>query len=148
MEVTFNDSRANFMVNIAKNIYGVDPKEHTRKKQTIYARTALCFQLIEQKESLNKISDFLGKDRAMIYHYEKSHKDLMGYDKEYKELYRLFSIELKRPINYEKMVYSEVLPRVVSVNRTLIDSGLNEEEIMNFWKECHRIALENKQTCN
>lgn len=139
-----NRVKANYLSDIAKKIYLVDPRSTVRNRWNVYARCAISVQLRKDGECFEGIGNFLNKNHASIMHGVKLHDDRMIYDKEYKELYNSFLLEINEPVNLEKAISDELRFRASCITKELISEGLDAIEIMNFWEDSYDNEMNKK----
>lgn len=132
-----NIAKANYLSDIAEKIYLVDPRSKIRNRFNVYARCAISIQLRKDGECFEGIGNFLNKNHASIMHGVNKHDDRMIYDKEYKELYNSFLLEINIPINLEKSINDDINFKAACITKELISVGLDAIEIMNFWEDCY-----------
>lgn len=138
-----NEAKANYLLDIATKVYQVDAKNRVRHRFNVFARSAISVQLRKDGEGYAEIGRFLNKDRASIMHGIRKHNDCMAFDKEYKQLYTSFLLEINRPVNQEKGISDDMNFRAVCIVKDLINAGLDAIEIMNFWEDCYDKEIKN-----
>jgi len=136
MRFKLNDnSRACFLVEIAERVYGVDPMDTSRTRVNVNARAAISVTLINEEERYESVGDFFTKHYASIYHLVRKHPELMKYDREYREKFNLFLIEIDKPINKEDYVLNEIRGQVIGINKKLQNLDYDPDQIKSFWED-------------
>lgn len=130
-----NPTFANYLLEMAKKVYGIDPMVSNRQRAAILARTAISVQLLESKETYYKIGAFFKKDHSTIIHIVKQHSDRLKYDKEYKELYHNFLLEIGKPINKHEHTFEEIRFQVKKLTNDLLALNFTIDEVITFWQE-------------
>jgi len=131
----FDVSRACFLVEIAERVYGVDPMDTTRNRNNVNARTAISVTLINEEERYESVAAFFDKNHSSIHHAVKKHPELMEYDRDYREHFNLFLMEIKKPVNNKEYTLNEVRGQVIGINKKLKALKYNPDQIRDFWEE-------------
>jgi hypothetical protein len=128
-------SRACFLTEIAERVYGVDPLDSSRTRTNVNARAAISTILISEEERYESVAAFFNKNYASIHHIVKKHPELMEYDRQYRDKFNLFLVEINKPINKEDYAINEIRGQVFGINNKLAGMNYDEERIKGFWKE-------------
>jgi len=145
----FNKIRAEYLLEIAKKIYEIDPLAKERYQMAVFARTAISIQLLQDAESYSHIENFLGKSKETIIHGVRKHLDSMKYDKVYQSLYNKFVLEICAPANLKQLRFRETKDQVNRINITLIEMSFTHTEIIDFWNECITESMvQNQESIN
>jgi hypothetical protein len=128
-----NKSQACYLAEIAEKVYGVDPLDTARTRTMVYARSAISLQLIAEGETYEAIGSFFNKDHSSVYYAIKKHPDWMKYDRDYREHYNKFLIEMGKPINQEEYTLEEIRGQVKRLSNKLQEFDYDANQIKNFW---------------
>lgn len=136
MRHQLNDNeKACFLVEMAEKVYKVDPLDKSRNRMNVYARSAITVQLVADKETYEAIGGFFDKDHASVYYAIKKHPDWLKYDRNYREYYNNFLLEIGKPGNQEEYILDEIKGQIVGINKKLSKLNYDVERIYEFWEE-------------
>lgn len=116
---------------IVCNFSGEDIREYTRRHEVVAARVVFSKILLDENHRERNIAEFLGVDRASIYHYKKIFENIMSSDKVAKELYKKSKRYFYKNItfNTEAVNDSELLDEIENLNKKY-RRLMNEYEIL------------------
>ena len=83
------DSTLEKLIDIATDVFGADPRNDDRKRESIWARRAI-FSINVKGDTNKSRGEYFGKDHSTVIYHEKEHKTALIYDKEYRILYERF----------------------------------------------------------
>jgi hypothetical protein len=136
MRHQLNDNeKACFLVEISEKVYKVDPLSKARFRMMVYARSAITIQLVADGETYEAIGAFFDKDHASVYYAIKKHPDWLKFDRDYREHYNNFLLEIGKPGNQEKYILEEIKAQIIQINIKLSKLNYDSERISEFWEE-------------
>lgn len=120
MEIEYGqyDLRVRDIFKNANKSFGVDNLlKKTRKREYVYARHAVAYYLHKVcKKTQYQSAKLIMKDHATIVHSVRIHRELMQYDKGYKEMYDNFSYRLK-PKDKKRWLCKESEFKILTVKK-------------------------------
>lgn len=122
----------NELIAAAIDVFKADPLSSGRPREAVWARMAIYVRLREQNYSLSWIGRQFGKDHATVLHSLKMHKNLIEFDKIYRDHYYLFESMLPKIMN----------TKIVRINGKVYVVGKKKQEILTEFCEMSDEELE------
>jgi hypothetical protein len=136
MNIDVLKDRADFLAQVATRVYGRSPKNPSRKRECVWARTAVASTLREEGVTLQEIAKYFGKDHATIYVALNKHDDHLRLDKQYQQIYSKYEALIGTPETCEQFTKGQVRQRIFEITKDLRKLGLDWDAIEDFWARC------------
>ena len=123
----------NELIQAATNTFGGNPKDNSRKRESVWCRFALWSILYgNHYSSLKSLGKEFNRDHSSVLHGLRQHENLMAFDRDYQRLYDKFLSII--PKGYVKDISTRA-----KIYRLL--DGLDSAQMLQAYSEIAKLKI-------